>query len=110
MDEQLDAIRGSGGMVGVNFAVGFLRADGHNDADTPLAEIVRHVDYLVERMGIDHVGFGSDFEGATVPAELGGVAGLPKLLDALRGAGYDAPQLAQLTHENWLRVLEETWQ
>lgn len=109
-DAQLDAIRDSGGIVGVNFAVGFLRADGHNDANTPLADIVRHVDHLVERMGIDHVGFGSDFEGATVPTGLGGVAGLPKLIDALRDAGYDAPQLAKVTHENWLRVLDATWQ
>ena len=63
---QLDAIRDSGGLVGVNFAVTFLREDGCNDPTTPIAEIVRHVDYLVERMGIDHVAFGSDFDGAIV--------------------------------------------
>ncbi|MDP9374427.1 MAG: dipeptidase, partial [Chloroflexota bacterium] len=66
-DRQLDAIRDSDGMVGLNFAVGFLREDGHNDADTPLDTLVRHVDYLVERLGIDRVGFGSDFDGATIP-------------------------------------------
>jgi membrane dipeptidase len=108
-DAQLDAIRDSGGVVGVNFAVGFLREDGNNDAATPMAEIVRHVDYLVERMGIDHVAFGSDFDGATIPSELGGVAGLPKLVDALRDAGYDDAAVAKLTHENWLRVLAATW-
>jgi membrane dipeptidase len=108
-DVQLDAIRDSGGVVGVNFAVGFLREDGRNDPATPIAEIVRHVDYLVERMGIDHVAFGSDFDGATVPQELGGVAGLPKLVEELRAAGYDGAALAKLTHGNWLRVLRETW-
>jgi membrane dipeptidase len=108
-DPQLDAIRDSGGVVGVNFAVGFLREDGRNDAATPIAEIVRHIDYLVERMGIDHVAFGSDFDGATIPQELGGVAGLPKLVRALRDAGHDDAALAKLTHENWLRVLAETW-
>ena len=109
MDRQLDAVRDSGGVVGVNFAVGFLREDGQNDAATPITEIVRHVDYLVERMGIDHVAFGSDFDGATIPEELGGVAGLPKLVGALRDAGYDDAALAKLTHENWLRVLAATW-
>jgi membrane dipeptidase len=109
-DRQLDAVRDSGGIVGVNFAVGFLREDGHNDPETPITEIVRHVDYLVERMGIDHVAFGSDFDGATIPSELGGVAGLPKLIAALRDAGYDDDALAKLTHENWLRVLRATWQ
>jgi membrane dipeptidase len=108
-DAQLDAVRDSGGVVGVNFAVGFLREDGHNDPDTPITEIVRHVDYLAERMGVDHVAFGSDFDGAVVPAELGGVAGLPKLVGALEEAGYDEAALAKITHGNWLRVLRETW-
>ena len=88
-DAQLDAIRDSNGVVGVNFAVTFLREDGSLVPETPITEIVRHVDYLVERMGIDHVAFGSDFDGAVVPEELGGAAGLPKLVDALRAAGYD---------------------
>jgi membrane dipeptidase len=108
-DEQLRAIRDSGGVVGVNFAVGFLREDGRNDTATSLAEIVRHVDYLVEQMGVDHVAFGSDFDGCVVPDELAGVAGLPKLVDALREAGYDDAAVAKLTHENWLRVLSATW-
>jgi membrane dipeptidase len=108
-DRQLDAIRDSGGVVGVNFAVTFLREDGHNDPETPIGEIVRHVDYLAERMGIDHVAFGSDFDGAMVPAELGGAAGLPKLVAALREAGYDDDAVTKVTHGNWLRVLRETW-
>jgi membrane dipeptidase len=108
-DAQLQAVRDSGGVVGVNFAVGFLREDGHNDPDTPITEIVRHVDYLADRMGVDHVAFGSDFDGAVVPAELGGVAGFPKLVGALEEAGYDEAALAKITHGNWLRVLRETW-
>src|SRR6185312_12601862 len=68
-DRQLDAIASSGGVVGVNFAVNFLRADGARVPETPRTEIVRHVMYLAERMGIDHVAFGSDFDGATIPDE-----------------------------------------
>jgi len=45
----------------------------------------------------------------TIPEELGGVSGLPKLVQALRDAGYDDGALAKLTHENWLRVLAATW-
>jgi membrane dipeptidase len=108
-DAQLEAIAASGGIVGVNFAVTFLREDCRNEPDTPLAEVVRHVDYLVERMGVDHVAFGSDFEGAVVPTELGGAAGLPKLVDALRERGYDDGALEKITHANWLRVLGATW-
>jgi membrane dipeptidase len=106
----LDAIRDSDGMVGVNFAVGFLREDGRDSEDTPLETLVRHVDYLVERVGIERVGFGSDFDGAKVPEEIGDVSGLPKLLAALQGRGYDEAALKKLAHENWVRVLRETWQ
>ena len=108
-DRQLDAIRDSGGVVGVNFAVTFLREDGMNDVEgTGLDEIVRHVDYLADRMGVDHVAFGSDFDGAAVPGALGGVSGLPRLVDAL-SERYDADEIDRITHGNWLRVLDATW-
>ena len=105
-DAQLDAIASSNGVVGVNFAVSFLREDGLHLAETPISEIVRHVAYLVDRLGPDHVAFGSDFDGALVPAELGGAAGLPKLVEALP---FDDATVAKITHENWLRVLRATW-
>ena len=108
-DKQLDAIADHGGIVGINFHVGFLRADGQRDADTPIAEIVRHLDYIAGRIGIEHVGLGSDFDGATMPRELGDAAGLPRLISALQERGYSAADLAKVTHENWLRVIRDTW-
>jgi membrane dipeptidase len=108
-DRQLDAIRDSGGMVGINFCVGFLRADGAPEVETPLETIVRHVEYLVERVGIDRVGFGSDFDGAMIPSELGDASGLPKLIEALRRHGYAEPELHKLGYQNWIRVLRHTW-
>jgi membrane dipeptidase len=96
-------------MVGVNFHTGFLRPDGVIDRDTPLDLLVQHIDYLVEHLGIDSVGFGSDFDGAVVPEELKDAAGLPKLVDALRVRGYDDEALNKLTHQNWIRVLRQTW-
>jgi membrane dipeptidase len=108
-DSQLDAVRDTGGVVGVNFHVGFLRADGRTDPTTSLAEIVRHVDYMVEHMGIAHVALGSDFDGATMPGDLRDVAGLPNLVAALRAAGYDDAALRRIAYENWLRVLRATW-
>ncbi|MBA2715173.1 MAG: membrane dipeptidase [Rubrobacteraceae bacterium] len=108
-DRQLDAIRDSDGMVGVNFAVAFLREDGGESEDTPLEAVVRHVAYLVERVGIDRVGLGSDFDGAKVPEEIGDASGLPNLLAALREDGYDEASLEKLAHGNWIRVLRATW-
>lgn len=108
-DRQLDAIQESGGMVGVNFHVGFLREDGDSKAETSYLEIIRHLDYLVTRIGIDHVGFGSDFDGAKMPDDLQDVARLPALLQALQECGYDDDALRKVTHQNWLRVLRQTW-
>lgn len=108
-DKQLHAIRDSDGVVGVNFAVSFLRSDGDNNPDTPLDVVVQHIEYLVERLGVDRVGFGSDFDGATIPREIGDVAGVPRILDLLRQRGYDEPTLRKIAYENWLRVLGKTW-
>lgn len=108
-DRQLDAIRASDGMVGLNFATGFLNRDGSWDTDTPLDVMVRHLDYLVERLGETRVGFGSDYDGARVPKDVGDVSKLPNLTAALQGAGYDDRLIEMITHRNWVRVLRKTW-
>lgn len=108
-DRQLDAIKDSGGVAGLNFHVGFLREDGGKDPNTPIARMVDHIEYMAERMGIDHVALGSDFDGATMPAELKDAAGLPRLMQALRARGHTDADLAKLAHGNWVRVLRETW-
>ncbi len=108
-DRQLDAIKESDGLVGVAFDVSMLRNDSHLEPETPLSEIVRHIDYLVERIGIDRVAFGSDFDGATIPNALGDVAGLPALIAELRTHAYDDASIRKLAAENWLRVLRATW-
>lgn len=108
-DKQLDAIGASHGLVGINFCVSFLRADNQNDPNTPLSELVRHFIYVAERIGVEHVAFGSDFDGCTIPTDLGDVTGLPKLLEALRQAGFGEEDLAKIAYRNWLRVLEAAW-
>ncbi len=109
LDDQFDVIRDSGGLVGVNFHVGFLRPDGTNEANTPLDVIADHLDYMVDRMGIEHVALGSDFDGATMPTPMGDCAGLPKLVDVLRGRGWSDDALHAMALGNWLRVLAATW-
>ena len=55
----------------VVYAVSFLRPDFDEGADAPLALIARHAAYVAERIGVAHVGLGSDFDGTTVPDALG---------------------------------------
>ena len=107
-DRQLDAIRDSDGMVGLNLAVAFLREDGRM-VDTGLDTILRHFDYLIEKLGEDRVGFGSDFDGARVPEAIENVAGLPNLRRKMIDHGFGNALMTKLCHENWMRVLRKTW-
>jgi membrane dipeptidase len=107
-DRQLDIIRASRGMVGVNFAVGFLNADGAKDTRRGWAPMLRHLEHLIARLGEDHVGLGSDFDGADIPAVLGDGAGLQGLVGALREHGFGEALIRKLAHENWLATLERS--
>jgi membrane dipeptidase len=108
VDWQLAAIRESRGVVGLNYATGFLRPDGRFDADTPIELMVRHVDALVEAVGEDGVALGSDFDGAMMPAAIGDVTGVPKLLQALLDKGYGEPLVRKIALDNWLSLIERT--
>lgn len=109
-DTQLDAIKERHGIVGLNYHVGFLGTSGDDwNDDLPLSRMAEHVAYLADRMGIDCVGLGSDFDGAMMPRDLKDAAGLPKLMQALRDQGFDDAALAKIAHQNWVRVLGETW-
>ncbi len=108
-DRQLDAIRETGGLIGLNFGVRFLHPEGVRDPEMGFDVMVRHIDYLVERVGIDHVGLGSDFDGTFMSRRIGDVAGVQRLLEALRAAGYGEEELAKIAHRNWIATLERTW-
>ncbi|HVX33904.1 MAG TPA: dipeptidase [Solirubrobacterales bacterium] len=108
-DPQLDAIAATGGLVGIVYATAFIRPDFADDPDTPLSVIVDHARHVAERIGVEHVALGSDFDGATIPAPLGDAAGLPRLLDALRAAGFTEPELEKIAWHNWRRVLATWW-
>ncbi len=108
-DDQLKAIKDSDGMVGINFAVSFLREDGKMLEDTSLDVMMRHLDYLIEHLGEDRVGLGSDFDGAEIPESIKDASGLGALRAAMQQHGVDDALMAKICHKNWLRVLGKTW-
>lgn len=108
-DRQLRMIADSRGMVGLNYATSFLREDGKQSADIGWEPVLRHMDHLLSVLGEDHLGLGSDFDGATIPQGIGDVAGLPRLLDAFRAHGYGEALIEKLAWKNWLAVLDRTW-
>jgi membrane dipeptidase len=109
-DRQLDAIGASGGLVGIVFACRFLRPDFADDPDMPLSVIASHARYVADRIGVEHVALGSDYDGTTIPLELGDAAGTPRLLEVLRSAGgFDEHELSLIAWGNWRRVLGAWW-
>jgi membrane dipeptidase len=107
-DRQLAAIAERQGVVGLNFAVGFLREDGRRVSDTPLAVAVRQLAYLVERLGEGGVALGSDFDGALVPRAIGSAAGLQALVAAMAEAGFGAALIHRICWQNWVDLLDRT--
>jgi membrane dipeptidase len=149
-DDLIRAIAARGGVVQINYYVGFLskafddavHADGDrlkNAMEAEVArrcgddeacqtltanalyrelvaegklprvewtEILRHVDHVVKLVGVEHVGLGSDFDGATMPFGMEDASQLPKLSQALLERGYSEADVDKILGGNTLRVLE----
>lgn len=108
-DKQLDAIKASDGLVGLNYNCGFLSPTGERGSNLDLSVMVDHLDYLIARLGDDKVALGSDFDGATMPDNLKDVSLQQNLLQAMANRGYDEATIRKVAYGNWLRVLELTW-
>jgi membrane dipeptidase len=104
-DAQLDAIRAVGGVAQITAVASFLRpAPPGGAAQASVADLVDHVEHAVRRIGLDHVGLSSDFDGG------GGVAGwmhageTPAVTLELMKRGYGPREIALLWSGNFLRV------
>jgi membrane dipeptidase len=70
-------------------------------------KIIEHVDHVVKVAGIDHVGLGSDFDGANMPYGMEDATKLPKITEALLRKGYSEGDARKILGENTLRVMTE---
>jgi membrane dipeptidase len=107
-DTQIDAVGESDGLIGIVYGTRFLRPDFEDDENTSIELIAQHASYVAERIGVEHVGLGSDFDGATIPRGLD-IAGVPRVLDALRDAGFSEQDVSAIAWHNWRRVLDAWW-
>jgi membrane dipeptidase len=103
-DAQLDALRDVGGVIQITAVSAFLKPDAKPDAVT-VADFADHIDYAVRRIGIEHVGISSDFDGG------GGFTGWhdagesANITAELVRRGYDRQEIAALWGGNFLRLL-----
>ena len=107
-DEQLDALKASGGLAQITAVPAFLRnADGDGRYRASVTDIVDHVDYAVRRIGLDHVGLSSDFDGGGGVDGWRNAAETGNLTAELARRGYDASQIGQLWSGNFLRLMRQ---
>jgi membrane dipeptidase len=149
-DEMIRALAAKGGVIQINYHVGFLSQEFRNAerahpewekaialeiqkrcgeregcqliegdritreyvlrGDLPRVawtKIIEHIDHAVKVAGIDHVGLGSDFDGANMPFGMEDVSMLPKITNALLEKGYSESDVKKILGENTLRVMAE---
>jgi membrane dipeptidase len=129
-DEMIAALGKKRGVVQINFSCGFLNAgvtrearaqagggaireQGNVREQNPgkratLADVVRHINHVVEIAGVDAVGLGSDFDGiGCAPEGLDSVDKWPNLTRALLEEGYTAAEIRKVYGENTLRLMAD---
>jgi membrane dipeptidase len=115
-DQMITAMAKKGGVIQINFSCGFLKAGSGAAGSTggptgavpraTLADVVKHINHVVEIAGVDAVGLGSDFDGITcAPEGLDSVDKWPNLTRALLEEGYSAAEIRKIYGENTLRVM-----
>lgn len=106
-DDQLLAISERGGVIGLVLYNDFLKT---GIEDPTLEDVFAHADYIINLCGEDHVGIGSDLDGADVndfPQEIRTVADLPKIAEYFLKKGYSEERVRKIMGGNFLRVLKE---
>ena len=102
-DEQLKALAKNGGVVGIVLYPNFLK-------DSNIAYIkdyVDHIDYVVKLIGVDYVGIGSDFDGASLVEDMKDSSEFYKITKELIKRGYNEDEIKKILGKNMLRVLKE---
>jgi membrane dipeptidase len=103
-DDQIVAIANTGGVIGVVFYPTFLSSSRNVDIST----VIKHIDYIVNLVGIDYVALGSDFDGIeSTPVGLEDASKFPDLTMALLKHGYSNTEVKKILGENFLRVFRQ---
>jgi membrane dipeptidase len=102
-DDQIQVLAERGGVMGINFAPAFV-----HPTHATIARVVDHIDHIVELVGADYVGLGSDFDGIrSTPVGLEDVSKMPNITEELIHREYSETAIRKILGENHLRVLKE---
>ena len=105
-DEQLEALRETGGLAQITMVSNFLRPNARA-RELTVADIADHIDYAVRKIGVDHVGIGSDFDGGGGVSDFSNATQSPRLTRELARRGYGREELGKIWGGNFLRLLRK---
>jgi membrane dipeptidase len=104
-DNQIKALADKRGVIGITFVPKFLTQENRKPT---IEDIIKHIDYLVEKVGVNYVGLGSDFDGTeNLPLGLEGAHKIPNITATLTNHGYREEDIKKILGENFLRVFKE---
>ena len=102
-DEMLRKLRDNGGITGINYCPDFI---SDHTAQNQIPDIIRHIRYIAEIAGIDHIGLGSDFDGIPTPVGMSDCSKTTELYEALLADGFAEEDIEKIFYKNFLRVLK----
>jgi membrane dipeptidase len=105
-DEQLEILQATGGLIQITIVANFLRPMARA-RDLTVADIADHIDYAVNKIGIDHVGIGTDFDGGGGVKDFMNAAQAPNLTAELVARGYNKQELQKIWGGNFLTLLRK---
>lgn len=102
-DEMIKALAEKGGIIGVDFVPAHLSPDKRATVET----VVNHIEHVVDLVGIDHVGLGSDFDGGGTA--LKDATEMPNITKELVKRGYSDSEVKKIIGGNFLRIFKQIW-
>lgn len=103
-NEQIKEIAKSNGIIGICFYSKFLNSINK----ATIKDVVKHIKHIVNLVGINYVGFGTDFDGVNkndLPLGITGIKDMNKVIKELQLQGFSKQEIEKITGINWLRVL-----
>ena len=106
-DDQLEIIASANGVVGINFCPLFLTEDLEKAS---INDVIKHISYISEKIGVQHIGLGSDFDGiAMTPKGLEDARKIPHIIPLLEKEGFSQKDISMIMGGNFQRVFEKIW-
>lgn len=104
-DNQINAIAKTDGLIGINFCPEFIK---ENKSEVEITDLIEHINYIKNLVGIDYIGLGTDYDGITkTPKNLKDISELPNLIDELKKNNFSNNEIEKIINKNWLRIFKK---